>query len=86
MIACPERAVPLYLATGWVALARSLPAVASVWLGVGCLIHTVGAIICVTNRPQLLPGRFSAHDLWPVFVLAGRACHFVLMSFFIALT
>jgi len=80
----------LYLATGWVALVAlgplllSLPLAALAWLGAGCLIYTVGAIICVTERPRLMPGRFGAHDLWHVLVLAGSACHFVLMLHFIA--
>ena len=75
----------LYLATGWVALVAigplvySLPLVALLLLLAGCLIYTVGAIICVTNRPRLRPGFFDAHDLWHVLVMAGSACHFLMM-------
>ncbi|GAB4467153.1 MAG: hemolysin III family protein [Armatimonadaceae bacterium] len=80
----------LYLLTGWVVLAalgpllRSLSVAALCWLGAGCLIYTVGAVICVTNRPRLRPGFFDAHDLWHVLVLAGSACHFILMLCFLA--
>jgi hemolysin III len=75
----------LYLATGWLALVaieplvRSLPLPALLWLAAGCVIYTVGAVICVTNRPRLRPGLFDAHDLWHVFVLAGSICHFIVM-------
>ena len=75
----------LYLITGWVALAalgpliRALPPAALGWLGAGSLIYTVGAVICVMDKPKLRPGVFSAHDLWHVLVMAGSACHFVVM-------
>ena len=75
----------LYLATGWVALVaigpllHALPPAALGWLGAGCVIYSAGAVICVTEQPRLRPGFFGAHDLWHVFVLAGSACHFVLM-------
>jgi hemolysin III len=75
----------LYLATGWLALiaikplVQSLPLAALAWLVAGCVIYTLGAVICVMNRPHLRPGIFSAHDLWHVLVLAGSICHFVVM-------
>jgi hemolysin III len=77
----------LYLLTGWVALiaigplVRALPIAALGWLGAGCLIYTVGAVICVTERPRIRPGVFGAHELWHVLVLAGSVCHFVVMAF-----
>jgi hemolysin III len=80
----------LYLVTGWVAvvaigpLVRALPGAALLWLLAGCMIYTVGAVICVKERPRLRPGVFGAHDLWHVLVLAGSVCHFVLMWRFIA--
>lgn len=80
----------LYLITGWVAvvaigpLVRALPVAALGWLLAGCVIYTVGAVICVRDRPHPRPGLFHAHDLWHVFVLAGSACHFILMWRYIA--
>jgi hemolysin III len=80
----------LYLLTGWAALVAlgpllvSLPPAALWWLLAGCLVYTAGAFVCVTDRPRLFPGRFGAHDLWHVLVLAGSSCHFVLTLFFIA--
>jgi hemolysin III len=80
----------LYLVMGWVALiaikplVHNLPTGALVLLAAGCLIYTVGAVVCVTNRPRLWPGRFGAHDLWHLLVIAGSVCHFLLMLCFVA--
>lgn len=77
----------LYFAVGWVALIAIVPLVKSLswpalfWLGMGSVLYTVGAFICVTERPRLRPGVFGAHDLWHVFVLAASACHFIVMLF-----
>jgi hemolysin III len=82
--------VGLYLAMGWAVtvVARPLwPALAGPvggWLVAGGLAYTVGAIVFAADRPHLWPGRFSAHDLWHIFVLAGSACHFVAIRYFIA--
>lgn len=82
----------LYLLTGWIALVaigplvRSLPLAALGWLLAGSLIYTVGAVICVTDRPRLRPGVFGAHELWHVMVLAGSACHFILMLFLLRIS
>ncbi len=75
----------LYLVTGWVVLValgplvRSLPWEALGWLAAGSLLYTIGAVICVKNWPRLAPGYFDAHDLWHVIVMAGSACHFIVM-------
>lgn len=76
----------MYLATGWVAivaigpLVRSLPVAALGWLAAGCVIYTAGAVICVTDRPKIKPGVFSAHEIWHVLVIAGSVCHFIVMA------
>jgi hemolysin III len=75
----------LYLLTGWVfvvaigPLVRNLTLSAFLWLMAGSLIYTVGAVICVKNRPHIRPGVFHAHDLWHVLVLAASVCHFIVM-------
>lgn len=71
-----------YLAMGWagVLLARPLLASAPLWftalLALGGLVYTVGAVIFATERPRLWPGRFGAHELWHLCVLAGSASHY----------
>jgi hemolysin III len=79
--------VSLYLIMGWLALIAmpqlqaSLPPQAITWLVAGGITYTLGTIIYATERPRLWPGKFAAHDLWHLFVLAASACHFVLMLY-----
>lgn len=78
-----------YVAMGWLGLAgaapliRILPPEAIAWLIGGGVIYTAGAAVFFTDRPHLWPGRFAAHDLWHCMVLAGSACHFVVMVKFV---
>lgn len=71
-----------YLAMGWagVLLIRPLLGAAPLWfaglIALGGLVYTVGAVIFATERPRLWPGRFGAHELWHLCVLAGSASHF----------
>jgi len=82
--------VTLYLCMGWLCLLatgeifRTFPASAIGWLIAGGVFYSVGAAVFVTDRPHLWPGRFMAHDLWHVMVLAASACHFMVMLEFIA--
>jgi len=82
--------VLLYLVMGWLAvlawpqLKAALPTPAMAWLLAGGLFYTFGAVIYATDRPHLWPGRFTAHDLWHVFVMAGSACHAILVLVYIA--
>lgn len=81
--------VPVYAVMGWLAvvalgpLQRALPPAALHWLFAGGAFYTGGLAILALDRPHLWPGRFSAHDLWHVCVLAGSACHFVLIYLYV---
>jgi hemolysin III len=80
----------LYLVMGWLALfafgplLQTLTGAGLQWLVAGGIVYTVGAVICLTERPRLWPGAFGAHELWHLFVLAGSACHYVMMFRFVA--
>ncbi|RYG25263.1 hemolysin III family protein [bacterium] len=82
--------VVLYLLMGWMAvfalgwIGANWPRHAIFLLVTGGLVYTVGAVIFATDCPHLWPGRFSAHDLWHVFVLAGSGCHYLLMTTYVA--
>lgn len=84
--------VLLYLVMGWLVvvalqpIVKALPAPGLAWLVAGGIVYSVGAAIYATERPRLWPGRFGAHELWHVFVLAGSACHFIVMAQFVAPT
>ena len=81
----------LYLCMAWVValvaivpIWRVLPLAALEWLLAGGLIYSVGAVVFILDRPHLWPRRFMAHDLWHVMVIAGSACHYVLVARFVA--
>ncbi len=75
----------LYGGMGWALvvalkpLSALLPAAGWAWLIAGGLFYSVGMAIYAADRPHLWPGRFTAHDLWHLFVMAGSACHFFFM-------
>jgi hemolysin III len=82
--------VVLYLLMGWMAvpavgyMVAHWPGYATGLLLAGGVTYTIGAIIFSLDKPHLVPGKFSAHDLWHIFVLGGSACHFFLMATFVA--
>ena len=79
----------LYLLMGWLALvaivpiARTLPTGGLLWLVLGGLFYSVGAVIYGLKKPDWFPGVLGYHELWHLFVLAGSACHFVMMLLYV---
>jgi hemolysin III len=79
-----------YVLMGWLSvfgaggLLRALPKTAIAWMIAGGVVYTVGALVYVTHRPRLWPGRFDYHDLWHCMVLAGSACHFIVVLNYVA--
>ena len=79
-----------YVLMSWLAVAaageliRVLPPAAIVWLLLGGVLYTVGAVVFLTGRPRLWPGRFGPHDLWHCMVLAASACHFGVILQYVA--
>ncbi len=75
--------VVLYLVMGWLIvvalgpLRHALPPAALTGIVAGGIAYSVGVVVYATDRPHLWPGRFSAHDLWHLFVLGGSACHYM---------
>ena len=82
--------VVLYVVMGWLAavaapaIIRTVPSAGLWWLVAGGVVYTLGALVFVTDRPHLWPNRFAAHDLWHCMVLAGSACHFIVMLRYVA--
>ncbi len=82
--------VLLYAVMGWLALVaagpleRALSPAGFGWLLAGGLLYTAGGLIFAADKPHLWPGRFNAHDLWHLFVLAGSACHLLVMLRYVA--
>jgi hemolysin III len=54
------------------------------WLLVGGLFYTVGAVFYALKWPKLKPGRFGFHELWHLFVMAGSFSHYWMMLRYVA--
>jgi hemolysin III len=80
----------IYLLMGWLSIAgireivTKLPTGALVWLLLGGLFFTVGAVIYMLKKPDPYPGVFGFHEIWHIFVILGAFSHFVLMAVYIA--
>jgi hemolysin III len=85
-------AVALTTTQGWLALllllplSRLLPPEAIVLTIAGGVLYTVGMVFLVTNRPRLWPRVFSYHEAMHVLVVAGSACHFLMVLRYVAPT
>jgi len=73
----------IYLGMGWAGilmvgpLAEVLPSTAIVWLLAGGAFYTVGAIFYAIKSVAYF------HAVWHLFVLAGSACHFVAIYWYV---
>lgn len=80
--------VGLYLVVGWVALLvivdiwRELGVAGFVLLMVGGLLHSIGAFVYATRRPDPWPRVFGFHEVFHLFVIGGIAAHYVVIAFF----
>lgn len=73
----------VYVAMGWLCLSAvkqipaALPISAMVWLIVGGVVYTLGAVIYATKIFNFVPGKFGFHEVWHIFVLLGALAHFI---------
>lgn len=81
----------LYIGMGWTCvlaftqLLNSLSPAAFGWLLAGGIIYTLGGIIYALKLP-IFNNRhkyFGSHEIFHLFVMAGSACHFVVMYAFV---
>ena len=92
-ITCPKWfSSVIYIAMGWLCIfaIRSIyhfmSPQAFTWLFAGGVIYTIGGVIYALKLPvfnKLHPG-FGGHEIFHLFVMAGSACHFILMYVYIA--
>jgi hemolysin III len=80
----------VYLLMGWLSvlavgeMLRTLPIGGLVWLGLGGVFFTVGAVIYILKRPNLYPGIFGFHEFWHIFVILGCLSHFIAITISVA--
>lgn len=78
--------VTLYLSVGWAALLvvqdiwNALGVAGFVLLLVGGALHTVGALVYATKRPNPWPKWFGFHEIFHLFVIAAIAVHYVMVA------
>ena len=92
-ITCPKWFSSLiYIAMGWVCILaitkiiQALPKAGFLWLLAGGIIYTLGGIIYAMKLP-LFNNRhryFGSHEIFPLFVMGGSLCHYVMMYRFVA--
>jgi hemolysin III len=81
----------VYLVMGWLCMLglneiiSSMPLGAILWMALGGLCYTVGAVIYISKRVNIIPGVFGFHEIWHIFVILGALCHFILMAVYIKL-
>ncbi len=80
----------VYLVMGWLGILAiqqiliALPLGATIWLILGGVAFTLGAIVYITKRMNFFPGVFGFHEVWHIFVIVGCLCHFILMLVYVA--
>lgn len=93
-VTCPKWvSSALYLAMGWLcvlampALLAALPHEAFLWLLAGGIFYSAGALIYALSPRSFNEAHpyFGSHEIFHVFIMAGTACHYMLMFRFLAL-
>ncbi len=80
----------IYLLMGWLAVVIIYPLInvlqldALLWLLIGGLFYTVGAVIYAIKKPDPYPGVLGFHEIFHLFVLLGTFSHFWLMYNYIS--
>jgi hemolysin III len=82
-------AAALGVALGWAGVAalpqlvEEVGAAATVLVVAGGALYTAGAVVYSLRRPDPLPTVFGYHELFHALVVAGVACHYASVAFFV---
>ncbi len=80
----------VYLLMGWLSILAvrqmlaTMPAAAIVWLVLGGVFYSLGALIYILKKPDPLPGVFGFHEIWHIFVMLGAFSHLVVVAVYVA--
>jgi len=80
----------IYVAMGWLCILAigemiaHMPTWALIWLTIGGIIYTMGAIVYATKALDFFPGVFGFHEVWHIFVILGALAHYISIAWFIA--
>ena len=73
----------IYVVMGWLCIGAAgqmlavLPTWVFVWLLIGGVTYTLGAVVYITKIFNFVPGVFGFHEVWHIFVMLAAAAHFV---------
>jgi hemolysin III len=73
----------IYVIMGWLCVMAApqmpsvLPVNVIIWLVIGGVIYTLGAVVYATKIFNFVPGKFGFHEVWHIFVLFGALAHFI---------
>lgn len=78
----------LYIALGWmpvvlVLAGPGLPVGALALMAAGGVVYSIGFVVFIIERPNLVPGVFGFHELWHVLVVIAAALHHLLMQLYV---
>lgn len=72
----------IYLMMGWLVVAFVVPLMRAlsrgtiIWLFVGGVFYSLGAVIYGLKRPNLVRGWLGFHEIFHIFILLGSVSHF----------
>jgi len=76
----------IYVLMGWLVavafwpLLKTVPVGGVVWLVLGGLFYTAGAVLYAFKwPPNIIPGWLGFHEIFHLLIMAGSTCHFWLM-------
>jgi len=73
----------IYIMMGWLCIAAIgemltvLPAWVLIWLLIGGIIYTLGAVVYTTKIFNIFPGVFGFHEVWHLFVILAAIAHYI---------
>lgn len=81
----------MYIAMGWTCILAISPIIHSLsrfaftWLAAGGIIYTIGGVIYALKLPifNSKHKNFGSHEIFHLFVMAGSACHCIVMYSFL---
>jgi hemolysin III len=77
----------IYIGMGWIGAVVAVPLFQAlgidviIFLALGGLAYTVGAMIFYFEKPNPVPGKFGFHEIWHIFVLIGAFFHYMMMYY-----
>ncbi len=73
----------IYIVMGWLSMTaigemlNALPVWVLVWMLIGGVTYTLGAVVYITKIFNFKPGVFGFHEVWHIFVLLAALAHFI---------